>query len=497
MNDSLASTRTALWWTFRSNLTRLALAGLLLSLTAMLTAGCRSGGENDLVARELRMQEDQLYAMEDYLTQYQQLLRKCRAENASLKCELDERSEELPEPAARNRRRNGVREPSRLTTPPVVPPVLPEADETPATSPENIQLPEVPPLEETTDSNSTLPDAESLHEDPHAVAELPSIESADVQNVAAIETEADVAAASSRRNLEQDAPATMDLATRISLDGEVVENAGGGSRLLVDVAPLTSDGEPASYFGGLSLMVLAPGNSGQPQSLARWDFSAEDAQAAIAETDHGRAMRFYLELPVDAAIDEPVQLWARLLPETGEKLLAHADIDFQQPGPFSSVVDPAAPRESADQQEQKMAIEQSGQDEPDEISMQVVEHDRDEPRRPIQVDVTDGSWSVARPDEPQGFAPHENEPTGSWRTASEPLPTIAAPSRGKEFSRQPSRVRAATRSVERAAYTEIANALPPRRFEMPTWSPERAGIPAASDKRGPRTATLPAWSPDR
>ena len=54
--------------------------------------GCKSNGQTDLVEREMRQQEDQIYAMQDYLNNYQQLLCQTRAENESLKQQLAERA---------------------------------------------------------------------------------------------------------------------------------------------------------------------------------------------------------------------------------------------------------------------------------------------------------------------------------------------------------------------------------------------------------------------
>ena len=48
--------------------------GLVAALAVLWLAGCQSGVERDIVQRELRQQEDQIYAMEDYLAEYQQLL---------------------------------------------------------------------------------------------------------------------------------------------------------------------------------------------------------------------------------------------------------------------------------------------------------------------------------------------------------------------------------------------------------------------------------------
>ena len=68
----------------------------------MLLAGCQSGAQFDQVARELRMQEDQLYALEDYLEEYQRLVCKYRSENASLKRQLAENGISQVEDATRS-----------------------------------------------------------------------------------------------------------------------------------------------------------------------------------------------------------------------------------------------------------------------------------------------------------------------------------------------------------------------------------------------------------
>ena len=48
-------------------------------------AGCQSNADRDLIARDRRMQEDQMWAMQDYIQQYQQLVCQFRSENASLR----------------------------------------------------------------------------------------------------------------------------------------------------------------------------------------------------------------------------------------------------------------------------------------------------------------------------------------------------------------------------------------------------------------------------
>src|SRR5215211_3933533 len=72
-------------------------AGLALIVLAIV--GCQSNAERDLIARDRRMQEDQMWAMQDYIQQYQQLVCRFRSENASLRRQLnDDRSGATGEP---------------------------------------------------------------------------------------------------------------------------------------------------------------------------------------------------------------------------------------------------------------------------------------------------------------------------------------------------------------------------------------------------------------
>lgn len=128
----------------RSQSTRLAWASSAAlscaAFVALLFAGCQSSGQYDQAARELRMQEDELYALENYLEEYQRLVCKYRTENAALKRQL----------AA-----NGV-EPT---------PAGPDVDLTPPTNgtPPEIGVPDVPPLEGASAGDSDSPSDVWLH----------------------------------------------------------------------------------------------------------------------------------------------------------------------------------------------------------------------------------------------------------------------------------------------------------------------------------------------
>lgn len=65
-------------------------ASVLLSLAMCLLVGCHGGTQTDIIERELRWQENQIYALEDYLMEYQAKVRRLREENDTLAQSLAE-----------------------------------------------------------------------------------------------------------------------------------------------------------------------------------------------------------------------------------------------------------------------------------------------------------------------------------------------------------------------------------------------------------------------
>ena len=64
-------------------------AVLLVGLMAAALTGCRhDASQRDAYIRELRMQEDEIYELQDYMSEYQHLLREQRRENAQLRAQL-------------------------------------------------------------------------------------------------------------------------------------------------------------------------------------------------------------------------------------------------------------------------------------------------------------------------------------------------------------------------------------------------------------------------
>jgi hypothetical protein len=427
----------------------------ILGLFALLLAGCRSNAQQDLITRELRMQEDQLYAMEDYISQYQQLVCKYRSENAALRRQMADGSyegdvDELPRPGS------SVRPGAERSGPTFRAPQTPERNE-PASDDIEIQVPDIPPLE---GSTSTQRDSR--------ITTTTYNERAGEAASAAGET-----AAGEKPNH----PSTThsEPPNPVSLRGEVIANdAGGGPRLMVDVERLNPSGQGTAFVGTLSLLLLERSQGNIPQNLARWDFSAEDVQSASEPAAGEHAMRFYLELPADTPVSNASEIWVRLLPREGKKLLAHAGIDLRQPGEFAS---------------QRVAPSITTQTTPAVASSWNTDDSSSVPSTALSNDGK-GEWTIARAGQIADLSIETD--AGKWRASSEPMPVVQS-----TFVTAP-----VSRPVQRAAFFDkISATKPPRSYTRPTWSPDRTeAAKANSDSTKSRPSSIsqrPVWTDTR
>jgi hypothetical protein len=292
----------------------------------------------------------------------------------------------------------------------------------------------------------------------------------------------------------------------------VPNESGGGPRLAIDVEAMSATLEPVRHDGSLSLMLLEPTVNGPPKSLARWDYNAVDAAALQDQTPDHPMMRFHLELPPDTPTDQNTELWVRLMPERGGKVLQHVDVDLRGPGRFESMLTGVDGQERwADKQQggSLPVIADSNNAIEAPTSNEVAPHSKT-PIKTIPIKTTpihrrdDEGWTIARPDRPGSTGGNRSD--GTWRAASGPLPeiaeSVAAPSR--KFIPQP--------AVQQAAFLETAKTLqPPVSTSLRSqtaraataWTPERGGKSANSARTQsevPQTAARPArpvWTPLR
>jgi hypothetical protein len=435
-------------------------------LVFALLTGCQSGAQQDLVARELRMHEDQIYAMEDYITQYQQLVCKYRSENAELRRRLADDyydGGQLPAPRQTPRAGSSPTGPSGGTSIEIRETPGPEGQQPPSREIE-IDLPDVPPLEGSTfDESNAQEIVSAVHLEPKTMS------SGEVASAAGKHRES----FSTKKPGMARAQKFIDQSkSSLRLHGEVVaRDLGGGPRLVVNVERVDELENSGAFDGEASLMLVAPDRPPSQQSLARWDFGPEDVRVAREDAGDERTLRFYLELPAETPIDQSTELWVRLVPHSGEKLLAHTNIDLALPGGFATSTESATNQMTAD-----------------DLSVAALASDgaTSTSARP-STNVLEGDWSIARPGQPAILPSAEEILTGGWRTSSEPITAVVQAN---------AIARPGPPAVRQALHVEnnIASRPAPT-YKAPTWSPERSSNSAAGSDS--TVEQSPAWSATR
>lgn len=375
----------------------------------------------------MRKQEDQIYELQDYLTEYQQLLCDARSENARLKRQLVQGQfrEELPSPDSE--------QPATQPTPSAAPPTAPPGTSAPSAEP-GVTPPEVPPLDLSKPAVPPLKDQSSL-EIAHPDKEIQP-------TTVAVE-------------VVRQPPTAVALRGEVRLDG-----ATSGPRVLVEVEPTNDEGAPTDFQGNLSVLVLDPAARAKEQQLARWDFAADELPPMAKSAGHATVFEFPLQLPADAPTNRPLELWVRLVPEDGQKLLGRTTLDLGRPGRFASAsaTQTAIPKDKP----VKAAVAELPVD-PGHYPARSRNHRRD-------IHVEQSGWRTAKPGEVT-TPPMAAAKSTEWRLASRPVPDVESAPR-----------------VEDDRYGASGTHETPA---APDWSPNRAG------EASPVRPQQPAWSPTR
>lgn len=450
-------------------------AGRLVFLGAwlvVLLTGCHGGAQTDVVEREMRWQEDQIYAMEDYISEYQQLLCQYRAENSALKRQLGSGRQSPRERTQIRRDQQKIQDTQEIikdVLPTEVPPLMntmpppPGASQPPQFGPDlNFR----PARRPTRGVRRT-----ALEERVDQPTEETSVSLAAEEPVALDEAFDEAPAAEDIQEAPEETYEGPEPFQNVLVRGDVLPDDGqSGPRLLVDVEPLGASGGPAEFAGELSLMILDT-TGDKPQGIARWDFSPDQLAELLGE-DPGPTMEFPLQLPADTPTRQPLEIWARLVPAGGEKVLAHAELHLNRPGEFSSV----RPQPVVLQEE---TAQQVAEEEPaNKVANEIVESES------VALSAGDwNGWQVARPDQLGGKPPGRRASESQWRKATQPIPTRV--NRGRPVVASAEATSADSPHVARR--TKAADVKPP------SWTPNRDDLstPTSDDVKPP------TWSPER
>lgn len=312
-----------MWWqqrrTWRTS-PRLAL-GALCCAAAL---GCKSDLSHQLLERELRYQEDQIYQLQDELQEKCARLERVAGENTSLRRQLGV-GENDPAVAPRV---NPARPRPAAAAPGLVPPAievpdLPRSAAPPAAPLAPPTLDGIPPLPSRSDvgppdATPALPvsDGEPLALPPAAAVVDPAARPASV-----------FVPSGEVRRLSFDTSAAAATHLIVNADRTVCIDADGdGSSEGLKVVCEPRDAEerlvPAAGAVEIAVFDLAPGSG----PLAQWQVPAAEAVNAFRRTSRDRGLHFSFPWPAAPPAGEHVRVTVRLVPPGGTPLEADATI---------------------------------------------------------------------------------------------------------------------------------------------------------------------------
>jgi hypothetical protein len=387
----------------------------------------------------MRHQEDQIYALEDYLSEYQQLLCDARSQNADLKRQLakgqfrEGSSNHVPDEA-------DTRPSRQRPTPSTRSPDEPKTDDSSLEVPPlDLDAPTVPPLD--TSSNN----------EPHILA---------AQEVVPASAEVEVVAAP---------PSAVVLRGEVQVGSRDSDPEAVGPRVLLNIEPVDDQGAPLEFHGRMSLLVLDPAAADKQRQLARWDFSNQQLAELATPADQGYELP--LQLPIESPTNRPLELWVRLLPEDGEKVLGRTTLDVGRPGKFASA-------EVAT--EKKHAPPPRHQVEPAAAEMPIVV--KSSPSKHLfDTNVEQSGWHIAKPGEVAPSQTGSRQDSSEWKMATRPIPEVESTPFAES---KPVNATPASQGNDRYHVAEA-----------PSWAPNRPGGESSSDDETDQSQ--PTWTPTR
>jgi hypothetical protein len=298
-------------------------------MAAALLVGCKSDLNQQLLERELRYQEDQIYQLQDELQEKCARLERVAGENTSLRRQLGVADND---PAAAPRA-NPLRPRPAAAAPGLVPPAievpdLPRSPGSPASPAGSLAPPAldgVPPLPTRSDAGPAVREpARALPVSDGEPLALPP--AAAVVDPAARPASGFVPAGDVRRlSFDASSAAATHLVVNADrtacLDGD---GDGLSEGLKVVCEPRDAEERLVPAAGDVEIAVFDPGGGAGP--VAQWRIPAAEAASAFRRTSRDRGLSFTLPWPALPPAGDHVRVAVRLVPPGGGPLEADATI---------------------------------------------------------------------------------------------------------------------------------------------------------------------------
>ncbi|MEN1678241.1 MAG: hypothetical protein AAGJ46_01510 [Planctomycetota bacterium] len=311
-------------------------------------AGCNTGPQmqRDLYNRELRIQEDEIYRLEECLEECHAVIRQMRKENADLRMQTDAgvasgtvlRAEPI-DPGRRDSKPDDDDERSLLDSgdwSPERPAPEPPAERPPVEDAPEIELPtidggqpaEAPPFSPTPSSApaETLPGID-VPTGPESLAPpvndppvpLPGAEPGGLPEAPPFSNAGPVAS----KLVAKCRPGVIE--------------ADGGPTMVITAQPLDPSGEPIEFAGAAGVLLRNPAAPPAKRVIAQWDYTADELAAAWVGPVDDRKLVLHVVAPPSTPFNRPLDVWVRLLDAAGAQLLARATIEKAQSAVASGI----------------------------------------------------------------------------------------------------------------------------------------------------------------
>lgn len=359
--------------------------------------GCNNGRQlqSDLYQRELRLQEDEIYRLEDYIEEYQAIIRGYRCEVAELRSQL-----------------GGLRSAPAEEVVPLEADPEPDDPDPPSVLGDDDPIEMLPDPTEASRPPAFKPDL-NAPATPEPGGEAPAFEPdplIDTSSATPIEDETPLAdsgqdnRAVSALHLDKAAPpspyphtpgpiataahrASRDARSSIRVAVEAIPTRGPATPELRVLVSEATHAALAGFDGTASVMLTDPNLEGRKRRLALWDFTAAETSDAWGLDPRGGArLELPIQLPTETPTDRPLRLWVRLIDSEGEKRLEVTEVRFTGPNLALATTTPLA--SSQPPRRLPAADEAPAPTEP--LAVQP------EPARRVETDAPSDGWKSAR-----------------------------------------------------------------------------------------------------